>query len=94
MFGSMMLHCLEYVSQTGMSNSNIYVDGSNVLVHTKLNMIWSINRALWVCPTLADRGKRLFPDVLRVNLKLLETTPFPSGVVLMRYQPSRAEATQ
>ena len=30
-----------------------------------------------------------FPDGVRVNLRLLESQAFPSGVVLMRYAPER-----
>ncbi|MBA3948223.1 MAG: dihydrofolate reductase, partial [Herpetosiphonaceae bacterium] len=30
-------------------------------------------------------GKKLFPDGLRVNLRLIEASPLPSGVVFMRY---------
>jgi hypothetical protein len=30
-------------------------------------------------------GKKLFPAGLRLHLRLIESRPFPSGVVLMRY---------
>jgi hypothetical protein len=30
-------------------------------------------------------GKKLFREGVRMNLRLLETKPVPSGVVLMRY---------
>lgn len=68
---------------------NIYVDGSSVLVHTLAQHNLVDEYSLLVYPLVLGRGKRLFPDGLRVNLKLIETKPFPSGVTLMRYQPSQ-----
>ena len=59
---------------------NIYVDGSSVLVD---------EYSLLVYPLVLGSGKPVFPDGLRVNLKLIESKPFPSGVVLLRYQPNR-----
>ncbi len=69
---------------------HIYVDGSSVLVHTLIHHDLVDEYSLLVYPVVLGRGKRLFPDGLRVNLKLTESKPFPSGVVLMRYQPDRA----
>ena len=70
---------------------NIYVDGSSVLVHTLAEHDLVDEYSLLVYPLVLGSGKRLFPDGLRVNLKLVETKPFPSGVVLMRYVPDRGE---
>ncbi|MEZ4860146.1 MAG: dihydrofolate reductase family protein [Caldilineaceae bacterium] len=68
---------------------NIYVDGSSVLVHTLAEHDLVDEYSLLVYPLVLGSGKRLFPDGLRVNLKLIETKPFPSGVVLMQYVPDR-----
>ena len=68
---------------------NIYVDGSSVLVHTLADYDLVDEYSLLVYPIVLGSGKQLFPDSLRVNLKLIESKPFPSGVVLMRYQPDR-----
>ena len=68
---------------------NIYTDGSSVLVHTLAQHDLVDEYSLLVYPLVLGKGKRVFPDDLRVNLKLVETKPFPSGVVLMRYQPDR-----
>ena len=67
----------------------IYVDGSSVLVHTMAAHDLVDEYSLLVYPLVLGSGKRVFPDGLRVNLKLVEERPFPSGVVLMRYQPVR-----
>ncbi|MEZ4712725.1 MAG: dihydrofolate reductase family protein [Caldilineaceae bacterium] len=69
---------------------DIYIDGSSVLIHELAPHELIDEYALLVFPLVLGSGKRLFPDGLRVNLKLVETKPFPSGVVLMRYQPARA----
>jgi hypothetical protein len=34
-------------------------------------------------------GKKLFADGVRLNLRLIESRAFPSGVVLMRYAAER-----
>ncbi len=69
---------------------NIYTDGSSVLVHTMARNDLVDEYSLLVYPIVLGGGKRVFPDDLRVDLKLIETKVFPSGVVLMRYQPNRA----
>jgi hypothetical protein len=34
-------------------------------------------------------GKKVFPEGGRLNLRLIESQPLPSGVVHMRYAPDR-----
>ncbi len=68
---------------------SIYVDGSSVLVHTLMQHGLVDEFSLLVYPIILGNGKRLFPDNLRSNLKLIETKTFPSGVALMRYEPDR-----
>ena len=68
---------------------NIYVDGSSVLVHTLAHHKVVDEYSLLVYPLVLGSGKQLFPDGLRVNLKLIDTKRFPTGVTLMRYQPSQ-----
>jgi dihydrofolate reductase len=69
---------------------SIYVDGSSVLVHTLARNDLVDEYSLLVYPVVLGSGKKLFPDDHRVNLRLVESRPFPSGVVLMRYEPDRA----
>lgn len=68
---------------------DIFVDGSSVLVHTLAQHDLVDLFHFLVYPIVLGSGKRIFPDGLRVNLQLIECKPFPSGVVLMRYQPNR-----
>lgn len=70
---------------------DIYVDGSSVLVHTLAQHDLVDEYSLLVHPVALGSGKKLLPDGLRVNLRLIESRPFPSGVVLMRYAADRAE---
>ena len=69
---------------------DIYVDGSSVLVHTLAQHDLIDEYSLLVYPIVLGSGKRLFPDGLRVNLELIESRPFPTGVVLMRYRTKSA----
>jgi dihydrofolate reductase len=68
---------------------DIYVDGSSVLVHTLAQAGLVDEYHLLVFPLVLGSGKRVFPDGYYSGLKLVETKSFPSGVVLMRYQPER-----
>ena len=69
---------------------DIYVDGNSVLVHALAQHDLVDEYSLLVYPLVLGSGKKLFPDGLRVNLKLVESRPFPSGVVLTRYALDRA----
>ena len=68
---------------------DIYVDGSSVLVHTLAQANLVDEYHLLVFPIVLGSGKRVFPDGFYTGLKLVETKSFPSGVILMRYQPDR-----
>lgn len=70
---------------------NILMDGSSVLVHTLARHDLVDEYSLLVYPVVLGSGKKIFPDDHRINLRLLESHAFPSGVVLMRYAPERAE---
>lgn len=63
---------------------NIAIDGSSVLIHTLAEHDLIDEYSLLVYPLVLGSGKKLFPRGLR-NLRLIESRPFPSGVVLMRY---------
>lgn len=67
------------------SGKNILIDGSSVLVHTLAEHDLIDEYSLWVYPLVLGKGKKLFPDGLSVPLRLLESRPLPSGVVLMHY---------
>jgi dihydrofolate reductase len=64
---------------------NIVIDGSSVLVHTLAEHDLIDEYSLFVYPVVLGGGKKLFPEGLRVTLRMIESRPFPSGVVLMRY---------
>jgi dihydrofolate reductase len=69
---------------------NILLDGSSVLVHTLIQHDLVDEYRLLVYPVVLGGGKQLFPEGLRVNLRLVDVKPIPSGVTLMRYVPDRA----
>ena len=68
---------------------NISCGGSSVLVHTLAQHNLVDEYFLFIYPVVLGSGKKLFPDGLRSGLKLVESKPFPSGVVLMRYAADR-----
>jgi dihydrofolate reductase len=68
---------------------DIYVDGSSVLVHTLAQADLVDEYRLLMFPIILGSGKRVFPDGFYVPLKLIETKSFPTGVMLLRYQPER-----
>jgi dihydrofolate reductase len=68
---------------------NIYIDGSSVLVQTLAQHDLVDEYSLLVYPVVLGSGKQLFPDRLRLNLRLIESRSFPSGVMLLRYAPER-----
>ena len=68
---------------------NILLDGSSVLAHTLIENDLVDEYALHVYPLVLGGGKKLFPDGKRVNLKLVESSALPTGVIFQRYQPVR-----
>lgn len=79
-------HVRALKAQTG---KNILIDGSSVLVHTLLQNDLVDEYRLVVYPVVLGGGKKLFPEGLRVNLRLIEAKPIPSGVTILRYVPDR-----
>jgi dihydrofolate reductase len=68
---------------------DIVTDGSSVLVHTLLENDLVDDVYLLVYPLVLGSGKKVFPDGLRVNLRLVEARPVPSGVILTHYVVER-----
>jgi dihydrofolate reductase len=68
---------------------DIYVDGSSVLVHSLAQAGLVDEYNLLVFPIVLGTGKKVFPEGFYTGLKLVESKSFPSGVILMRYQPER-----
>ncbi len=67
----------------------MYVDGSSVLVHTLAQHDLVDEYNLLVYPIARGSGKKVFPEGLRSNLRLIKSLSFPSGVVLLRYAVER-----
>jgi dihydrofolate reductase len=68
---------------------NIITDGSSVLIQTLARHDLIDEYRLLVYPVVLGAGKKIFPDGVRLNLRLVEARPFPSGVVLTRYTVDR-----
>ena len=68
---------------------NILIDGSSVLIRTLARHDLIDEYRLIVCPVVLGGGKKVFPDGVRLNLRLVEARPLPSGVVLTHYTVER-----
>lgn len=66
---------------------DILVFGSGELVDTLIHNNLVDEYRLLVYPVFLGRGIRLFRDGNEAKLKLVESKPFGTGVVLMRYEP-------
>jgi dihydrofolate reductase len=69
---------------------NILIDGSSVLVHALAQHGLIDEYHLIVYPLVLGGGKKVFAEGARVNLRLVEARPIPSGVVLTRYAVERS----
>jgi dihydrofolate reductase len=68
---------------------DIVTTGSITLVHALIGGGLVDEYRLFVYPVVLGRGRRLFPEGTEVPvLRLVETRPFRSGVVLLRYRPA------
>jgi len=67
---------------------DILIAGSGVLVQTLMQHDLVDDYRLLVYPVVLGSGKRLFQNGGKTTLKLVETRAFPSGVVLLHYQPA------
>ena len=65
---------------------NILVDGSSVLTKVLAENDLVDEYSLHVYPIVLGSGKKLFPDGKRIDLKLVEAKPLPTGVVFMRFR--------
>jgi len=68
---------------------NILIDGSSVLIHALMRNDLIDEYRLIVYPVVLGGGKKVFPDGVRLNLRLVEAQPLPSGVVLTHYTVER-----
>ncbi|CAN5867114.1 dihydrofolate reductase family protein [soil metagenome] len=73
----------------GQRGKHIVVIGSARLVQSLMKAKLIDEYQLFLMPLVLGRGKQLFPAGMEAQkLQLVETTPFSSGAVLMRYQPA------
>ena len=70
--------------------NSILTDGSSQLVHALLQADLVDELHLLLYPLTVGGGKRLLPEGVHRTFKLVEATPYPSGVVGLWYERERA----
>ena len=81
------VRCREQVtSLKDTPGGDLLLTGSIAVAHELIEAGLVDEYRLFVYPVVIGRGRRLFPDGIDLGkLRLAETTPFRSGVVLMTY---------
>jgi dihydrofolate reductase len=70
---------------------DILLAGSGVLLHTLMENDLVDEYRLMLHPIVLGRGKRLFENENQTKtLKLVETKPFASGIVVLTYHPAQS----
>jgi dihydrofolate reductase len=64
---------------------NILTDGSSQLVHALIENDLVDELHLLMYPLTVGKGKRVMPDGVHTKFELISATPYPSGVVGLRY---------
>jgi len=67
-------------------NNNMTILASGSIIQQFANLGLIDEYSLMVFPMILGKGKLLFENVKRMNLRLLESRQFGNGVVLLRYQ--------
>jgi dihydrofolate reductase len=70
---------------------DIFTDGSSQLVHAMLQHDLVDELHLLVYPLVLGGGKRVMPEGMYANFDLLSATPYPSGVVGLRYRRAKMQ---
>jgi dihydrofolate reductase len=67
---------------------NLFVSGCGELAHTLTRQGLVDEFWFWVNPSIWAAGPRIFDGVGPVRLDLVASTPYPSGVLWLRYRPA------
>jgi dihydrofolate reductase len=79
----------EVVELKQTAGKDILVYGSAQLVNDLVRHDLIDDVRIWVFPVVLGSGKRLFEDGVDATLRLVDTTTFESGVVVLHLEPAR-----
>jgi dihydrofolate reductase len=65
------------------------VHGSGMLARFLIEEQLVDKLTLLMYPVVLGIGKRLFADLKKTDLTLIESKPFASGIVLLQYEPKK-----
>lgn len=66
------------------SDRDLTIEGPTLAAHAiKAGLVDEFQ--LFVVPKLLGGGRKFFPDGVRINLELLDTRSFPTGIMFQRY---------
>ncbi|SRR5258708_968579 len=74
------------------AKGDIVVHGSGTLARFLIEQGLVDGLTIMLYPVVLGTGKRLFQDITKTNLKLIETTPFKTGVVVLKYVPEHQKS--
>jgi class 3 adenylate cyclase len=84
----------EVAELKGQAGGDIFVQGSADLVDELMRLDLVDEYRLLLYPVVLGSGKRLFRDESEMrNMRLVGTRTFATGIVLLRYEPERAQPT-
>lgn len=69
------------------SEGDLHITGSRELISSLLEQRLLDEMVLIMCPVVLGHGKRLFEDIDHIKMELIETVPFPNGVLCLKLKP-------
>lgn len=70
------------------SEGDLHITGSRRLILSLLEQKLLDELVLMMCPIVLGEGQRLFAAAPKANMELVDTRPYPNGVLCLRLKPA------